>query len=566
MELIRGGLAISLNMLDYDGETVNFPPEVFLILSEIENEANVRASKRNDLMKSLTLVRTVVSKSNPNFTTPLDFEGKSYIIFRDIDRDRINIQEGIHRGTDKGLLSISLSPNDTDNFEVEGENVSSIPDSIMALYDAVVAEAYKRSSIYAQTRVLVVRDGIKRIPEWHLNQLATSNMIDLNVSFLSENVTVEIGTDVGGLKRDYIATLCAALQESDKLFISAEGSLKLPRILREGEEPILYCTKEEALTYENLGNALFAGCFESKGRTSRFGTFEQDLIMTGRYFSDALFKAVLSLKESDFPDQGHPQDKVYVKIAKALLKHLDTEGTPYIKNYINFLDLTCDSLDQILKPDNQILAEAAMLAGYDEYTHDNGDPDVEKIKSDPQKFINDLQAGVFKDKELVKAFNGVSLGAILDPVYQVAQGMRKGISTSWSDFRGNDPVRVSDKIQGVIDRETIIENILCTSRDSIVKEKARWLKEWIEEDATDDELKVFLKFVTGGASLPKGKKLRVDEYGYNPFPSVCTCGLGLRVSAHKSYSNWNKDLWDNTKEQFIKNLKQAMVIEGFQNS
>lgn len=424
-------------------------------------------------------------------------------------------------------------------------------------------EAYKHSSDYSSPPLEILRDGIKHIPEWHLDQLCKYlKNYNLDVAFLTDDLRREGGVDLGGVKRDYIATLAASLQELNTLFTPVEGSLKLPRILRgeEVKDPIISCNEEESTTYKNLGR-LFYKCYNSS-TVDDSRVYQREIVTTGCFFSEALFKSALSLKKADFNNKPD----AYIKIAKALLNHMDTEGTPYIKNYIEYLDLTADTLDDFLNSDNPALYGAVMLADEDYYTNEDGDPDIEKIKSDPQKFIDDLQAGIFRDTDLVKNFQGVPLGAMLDPVYQVSFGFVQSVP-SWSTFRANNPVEVSNQIQGSLDREKIAGTIQCNSFNPTVKSKARWLKQWIENEATDEELKTFLRFVTGSASLPEGKKIKIEQQAMSqPFPTVCTCGLGISVSNRTSYSAWKKDKWDDSYDHFIRNLKQAMVIEGFQVS
>lgn len=561
LNINNGLLVISLDpqkacTLEYEGRADGFPPEVAIILSEISKEADARVIKNQEFLQSLTHVMGVSHRLNANVTTQLNFEGKEYVISSYGWHNKLSIQETAHQGTLTGLLTINVV-REAYEFEFEGNKVSSIPESVMPLFNAMVSEGYKQSSSYSQHGYIrIIREGIKHIPEWHLNQLCTCLDNDLSVHFQDER-----GADAGGVKRDYITTLAASLQDLKTLFAPIEGSLKLPRILRENQEPIFYCNEEEIQTYNNLGS-LFSRCYSSAG--SWVG-FEIDLITTGCFFSDALFKAVLSLKESDFAASGHPQEEAYVKIAKALLKALDTEGTPAIKDVIKCLEVTQASLESILEANDMALYQAVLLAGEAIYTDDNGDPDIEKIKSDPKKFIGDIRAAIFSDTSLSKNLKGVSLGAILDPVYQVSCGLRKAVPNSWNDFRRNDPVKVSEKIQGSVDRRNIVANITCFSFSSNVRKKAGWLKEWIGEEATEAELKTFLRFVTGGASLPAGKQIKIEAQAEGqPFPTVCTCGLGISVSDEMSYRNWNQDKWDGNKADFIRNLKQAMVVEGFQ--
>lgn len=559
--VIRNG-----SLIEYNGKTEPLPPELSIILSEIIKEADAREVKHQELLKSLTLIRAVVSEINPVFR--LNLHGKEYITFR--NGCHFHIQEKVHKDTNEGLLSINLDPRANGEIEFEGNKLFYIPEGDIPLFDAVLEEAYRFSSSYSGDKIRIIREGVIHIPEWHLNELCKRIKMDgdLSVQFLSEDLTEVPGSDQGGVKRDYLEVLVSSLKESKALFVSAEGSLKLPRILRDKDckAPIFYCNEDEIATFNNLG-CLFQKCYESMDFENANG-YVVNLITTGCYFSDALFKAILSINLRELTSNDRAKEETYVKIAKILLAHLDTEGTPYIKKYINFLDLTCRSLQALCESnDSGALAELVSIAGYNNYTDEDGDPLIEKIKENKQGFIDDLNASIFRDKVLVKKLNGVSLGAILDPVYQVAQGFMKANSWMWDIYVRKDPVMVSNKIQGSLDRQKIEKSIVCNDNDSNVIKKAEWIKEWVKEEATDEELKAFLRFVTGGASLPEGKELQITAQALGqPYPTACTCGLGISVSDQMKYYGWKKDKWDGNKKDFIRNLKHAIAVEGFQKA
>lgn len=522
-------------------------PKIAILLNEILNEADLRMLKEQEFLNSLTLIRSVASKIG---AISLDFEGKKYVVSN--NENLTSIQKEI---PSSGYFSMLFQSSTRVVFEFRKNEVPEIPDALLPLYDAVILETYKRSSNYSNFgKVNVVRDGIKHIPEWHLAKLCKCLMGGhlLDVKFLMENLEENEGFDRGGVKRDYITTLVAAIQDSKDLFAAVEGSLKLPRIGRRNDAVIPKCTKEEEATFRNLGY-LFAYCHRS---TPSGGNYEDFLISTGRFFSDALFKAALSINEYDCSSQVHEQ------IATILLQALSSSDLA--ENIVSLLELNENSLKSILDDDEKLYL-AALYAGEDAYTDDNGDPDIEIITNDKAKFIQDLRTGIYKDKDLIKELKGIPLGSILEPVYQVAKGMQSGMPRGWSSFRKMDIAAVSDKIQGSIDRKKIVAGIQVISPDSIVIKKSNWLKKWVENEATDEELKSFLKFVTGGASLPEGKKLNIAAQTVGqPFPTACTCALILSISGNVNYIKWDKSLWDDTKESFIRNLKQAITVDGFQ--
>lgn len=152
---------------------------------------------------------------------------------------------------------------------------------------------------------------------------------------------------------------------------------------------------------------------------------------------------------------------------------------------------------------------------------------------------------------------------MLDPIYHIARGMQPGLP-SWDAVRLDSIDAFSSKVQGSIDRDKIIASIDYQGYNGIVKEKITWLKEWIRE-SSDAEVQAFLKFAIGSASLPNAKRITVDaQFPQTPYLGASTCDMKIHMSDQKRYPNWGAEKWDNTKEAFIRNLKNAMSVEGFQ--
>lgn len=581
-------------------------------LDPVVKEAHERLAEKQGFLNIINLLRYSVLHSNNN-RLEFTIDGSKVVV--SLGPKTINIQKEEHGGSLEGLLSIPTDSNGFAEFEFEGRKTPNIPESMIPIFNEVVRNVYQHTSGYKGVTIRVIREGIKLIPEWHLNQLCGwfNNDKYLKVEYLAVNLNPEDGSDVGGLKRDYISTLSSTLQGSETLFATLDGSLKIPRIVRAEADSILYCNEEEVQAYQNLGH-LFIKCYES---LSTSGIYDVTLITTGKFFSEAVFKAILALKADEIIDSGNPDANVYVKIARILLEHIDPKEPPTIGHLIECLDLNADSLvdqlayleinsdtlEQYLDLRNPILQKAVQLAGEeykdnmglpaidlirsdptsfikalqskvilhsavilagDDYQDDFSRPDIASIKKDPVKFINDLRSEIFKDKNLTDELNGVSLGAIVDPTYHIAKGMKDHMS-SWEDFITLNPVDVSNKIQGSLDRNKIVDSFEVHTYSSTINKKMAWLKEWIESDATDEELSTFLKFVTGSNSLPEGKNIFIKvQAEQKPYIEVSTCSLGISISNKMKYGNWNKDQWDNTKESFIRNLKGATGVEGFQ--
>lgn len=111
--------------------------------------------------------------------------------------------------------------------------------------------------------------------------------------------------------------------------------------------------------------------------------------------------------------------------------------------------------------------------------------------------------------------------SILQGIHAVAKGMkalcRKGnaayqlvhFDRVWNrDFHGSNVTNFATALQGALDRRAIANAITYTGNNQVIQQKVRWLKEWIQDEATLlENIRKFLKFVVGVTSLPSN----VDE-------------------------------------------------------
>lgn len=538
---------------EFEGNADILPDDYRVLLDKVVKEMDDRKNKQEELAKTMTLIKKVfesnrviqVIHNEKLYTTSL---GK----LRDGITDSVVIRQGIHSIAISGL-----------SLEYEGRNPSFL-DDVPEVYNALLEICYKAASNYNREVIQVMRESLNVIPEWHLDQLCRRWDLgyDFKVGFISEALEFEAGADYGGVKRDYLSSLVPRLLQSEHMFAKMDGSLMMPRVVRADDEgSIISCSEDEAKIYKNLGQ-LFKECFKSSSKDF-FDTFEEEIITTGRFFSDALFKAVLSLEKEDRDNQCTPE--VYNKLATMVLGHLDANKNSQIKNIIGCLDISLDSLGEFLDRDNEVLINAVAIAGED-YSDENFAPDLQVILNDSAKFIEDLRNNIFKSTNLIDELKGVPLGAILDPIYHIATGMIGSKSgKKWNAFRKQDLVAVSNKIQGSIDRKSVAASLQCLSLSRNIQKKAGWLREWILDTASEKEISMFLKFVTGGNSLPEGAKLDINAQAVpKPFLEVCTCKLGISVSDQMKYSDWAKNQWDDSRDAFIRNLKSAIAVDGFQ--
>ncbi len=439
----------------------------------------------------------------------------------------LHLQEKRYKGTNLGLVQIGA----------KGDQEAAKRLFSTAVYNASVA-----NSFYHKKSVSILRETLPCIPTWHLNKWLGSlgQSSEFEVVYKGES-----GIDAGGLKREYIGTIASAIVNQKTLFKEVDGSLTLP------------CNPNEVETYQNIG-MLFAECYKSKSTVDAWESYERELITTGRLYSDALFKAALLLSYDDLSEAIATRD-TEIKIARSILSDLDSNGSDTVKNMIQCFELL-DGDSQDFSLAFYMLEESVQEV----YEDQDLNPDLQKIKANEVQFKEDLFNALMKDGTTIDELKGISLGNMVGPIFQIAKGMSSRI-LEW-DIERTKPIDVfSIKIQGSIDRNQIVASIQTVS-DPVLTQKIVWLKEWIQKDASDTEIKAFLKFVSGATSLAGATPIKVDaQAAPSPFLSASSCNMHIHMSDKMSYRG-NPDSWDNTKEGFIRNLKTSITVDEFQIS
>jgi len=225
--------------------------------------------------------------------------------------------------------------------------------------------------------------------------------------------------------------------------------------------------------------------------------------------------------------------------------------------------LDADQLEQYIQEGNPILLDIVLYEGMAAHLDEEDNLAINKAT-----FFEDLHNMLFSNPQLFDELNGVSLGSILAPVHAIAVGFGSNHQIgSWDEFRVENPVIISNQVQGSLDRENIVSHLELSSQNNIILLKTEWLKEWLRDEengATEEELRQFLKFSTGVASLPEGKRIEIHYGMGGPYLSSCTCGFKLFLSGRSAYYDWTEEHWDVDKESFIRNLKSAIQVEGTQ--
>lgn len=482
------------------------------------------------------------------------------------------------------------------NNKPQPEGSTIVPDEFLNRLQVCFKQALQLSSTYTNydyqhqpdipsIQVQLVRRGLKDIPEFHLQSISNSLLIGMlqvkdpkiKVSFLNDDMTFAEGTDAGGLSRDYMDDLFDGITKSNQLSFKTlkSSSLALPQTknpYKEGESlPVLNVEEQEV--YTNIGK-LVMYCYHSEKVPGHW----ENTYFLGRHFDDALFKAALSLtaKEIDTPFEKLSLE-TKLKIGKALLESQIETGIDlkFHHQHLSWLS-RYDSLN-----DTELMeaSQAVVYAGYapDELT-EKGEglvPDIEKIKQDKDSFKKYLIDLVFTPD-----YNYGQLGSQIAPIHAIAQGMKSfchpdsdvlNDNNHWDvKIKNEKYVDFSTKVQGYIDRKEIASQIVMDRSRiggfqavSEIRKKVDWLKEWLIDEkkgASDEEVRLLLKFITGCSSFPRGKQITVISQvakPYIPIPLAHTCSFEIELSPVKSF--YGLDFKDDSKENFIKSIKEMAL-------
>lgn len=522
---------------------------------------------------------TLQSALKQNNKKVLVLEGKSFTVLYDShissirifdDHDQINI-----RVRDDGIIqSVMINGKSQDLSSVSVEQQKKIQACFdWALEATSTYKSQTSSMLHNYGEIHIIRRGLSEIPEYHLNQLTNLLKAGMNFSydpkftvvFYRDDLTTSRseGKDQGGLARDYLDDLMVSIKQN--LSIQSTTGEDLPKTRNQSrlQDPLPVLESEEMDIYQNIGK-LMMYAFNSKQSKWLWDT----TCSLGRQFNDVLFKAVLSLTADEI---NTPFDQLsldtQLKLFKALaVPEINLDYNIYadrIKYLIQLAPLS--SLDGLTDQELKKIATQVLYAEVlpQEFVDDDLDmPIVAAIRKDPEKFKKALFDSIFN----VKLEGGLCIAELLAPIHAIAQGMKSfcqpPVNEVWDKkIMKNDPNAFSAKVQGSVDRQEIVNHIAFSLMpvNSIAQKKTEWLKEWLLHDASDEDVRNFLKYATGSSSLPKEKNITVYQQFTDiiPFPKASTCALAVYISGEPKSSYMDYD--DATKENFIRGLKEVVL-------
>jgi len=427
--------------------------------------------------------------------------------------------------------------------------------------------------------IKLIKRSLKTVPEYHLTRLVRSLTAEIrtikdpkiHIRFLQNNLKAAKGLDAGGLARDYFDDLMEGLLNGFLKFQTMpETKLKLPRTQKdcEGSDITPSLDSEEKVLYRSLGKLLMY-FFHSESIPARNPRYSQENIcISGRHFDDALFRAAFSLEADEL---NVPFETLGTATMLKMCKALASE-----RSDMSFYNKLISLLQKQNKLSDKELLEAAATAEILDILPEeidlkdkNGNLEINKVKHHKALIFDLLTTILFTRKGDHGQF-----GAQLPPLHAIAQGM-KSFSNPGHNFSATqlDPywdqqimkknaADFSTKVQGTIDRNLIANSIVLKSNapNPEMMKKVVWMKEWIRDGAPDSDLRDFLKYVAGPASLPKGKHIKIlrQEKPFVPTMKAHSCFFELEMSPSPcGIVEFN----DKTKEGFIKCLKASFTNE-----
>lgn len=404
-----------------------------------------------------------------------------------------------------------------------------------------------------QIQIDVVRDRIKHKPEEQLAQILDLMRdacdTSFHVTFYNQRLEQEKGRDGGGLTSDYVSILSEELLKKNPANFSPVGetSLILPKTQAkmsvDGKPPQM--SDQEKKLFENLGK-LMGYCHMSK-RAS-----------IGKQFHNALFHATFSLSKEEV---NTPFEQLtlatQIKICKALFLGLKNEG--YDNKFLEEALALHERFENPNEGDFEKIATTLAFAGLlpDKWIAEDGvSPDLSKIeKNEDNKKLLKQKLTTFI---LTQPGGERQFGLQLAPIHAIAKGIRALVP----GHVHLDPDMFSIKVQGILDRESVANYFqvgIIANTDQEITKKVGWLKEWIRNEATEDELKRLLIYCTGNSSVIAGRNITVGKQGgphYVPVPKVSTCAFEIWLAPVPSQI---ENLNDHTKDNFIASLKEIAL-------
>lgn len=456
--------------------------------------------------------------------------------------------------------------------------------------------------------IQVIWEDMKSNPLWHLNEFVKifkNRDVDLHAStlrvkYLRSDGSEDPGWDQGGPSRNYISDLFSSVLTSSDLVCgrSETNGLYYPEAHHPKDQVI--CRK--------LGEAMCI-CFHMHFQIgAQFDTSVFATILKGFECEDlnkcyeeltfnAKFKAISTFMYNatvEIQDPTHPNIiNEYSRFLDILQKKEMSEWMPSEVKLV--LRLACGQGIEIEETETEFLNEFGRL---EQLLDGQGHIHLEEeqcriIVNQYHQLIKKIAFELFEEKfePRIKALYALSSGFKSTLANSRHSNLLQGRDDLWKNLQSRfsipavgdqllSYIHFMETIQGSIDKDKIARKIVLIEHDNEeIRKKANWLKKWIQEEASLEELKSFLVFATGGASLPHNQSLFIscqakqfiergegenNIYGYTPLPVAHTCSFTIDLAPEPCGSPYIEDEnHDRTYPAFVKCLQGAIQGRGY---
>ena len=478
-----------------------------------------------------------------NYTTSMYGIGKDFLI-------------GIWDEQHNHVFEIKVNDEGTvlDQY-MDGQPIDELGEQVKKDFSDIFVRVLKSSTNYkfkyVSIHVNTIMRSPKQLPFYHLEQmeqtLKTASQIEihpsLQITYKLDDLKEVSGLDAGGLSRQFLDDLFQGIAEKTDFRGNVNPYSLFTPLQLSGNEAT-YRQIEEIFMWRHLSS-------QSQGE---IGPSDSSLVI-GQHFNPGLFAAALSLSDTQLNE--HPLSETAKSTMKrSLLEAAASEpGTVWntIKNakeLKNFIENFTESNESIIALNDIInytscdLETAERIPG----TINNSKSVLKILRKKPNQRTDG-------DNELLKTLIGqvdsfVKQGGLdqliddqlsvkkidFEAIHQIALGMREYCLMNekrpqWSKIQKTPPLNFSTSIQGSIDREKIARTMEYDEKDPWLSERAKFLQEWLlDPTTTDDDVRGFLKWVTGATSISE-KRLKITraEGVRATIPAVHTCGNTLDI-------------------------------------
>lgn len=461
-----------------------------------------------------------------------------------------------------------------------------IPKELYSILNECYKQVVQRGCRYSywnendRTGITIPRRSLPKIPEFHLRKLVEANDQCLvkkkfdqkfSLKFLSDILEDEDGVDTGALRKQYVEEIFRNLLHSNEIkFLKPKQSgLAIPTSSKpiEHVEPAL--TPQEDELYYKFGYIM--------GHLH-----ETDFLNTGIYFDQSLFSAILAFadKEVDKPFNDLSKD-VKLRIAQAMVQaRVDSGYKDPLYKCFECAKLVKEKIDKnpFDENDENELKNALLNGGINLFAampnkfvnHEDEELKFDEIKANRKEFLQGLYSTIFNhpDSDYGTILNQLAI------IHRIAQGIKSAFDKQnkiWQGIRENGAMKFVENIQGTRNRQEIVDRIDVSIYETpFLKTKTEWLKQWILNEASDEQVSLFLRYCTGASTLTEEKKAisiqrleRLDKdknpLPPTPLPLVHACGYRIEMcNEASSFKNSDGEYTDETKEGFIKVLTELV--------